>query len=737
MMIPRGTIAGVAVALVASCGIGGLAGQGGTQSDSRIVGLIASLDGQAWEKAVEELVDIGQPAVGPLVAALRVGKGIAAARACLPLARIGTGPAVEAVLDALSAADPAIREHAATALAWVKGDRSVKALIAAVQKEPWPRQAAAIHSLGVIGDPRAAEPLAGLLDSRAWYVRDAAIRAIAQLGGAAGIETLVAALGDEHGLVRQSAREGLVARGEPAVPETERALDTGTEAVRWQAAWVLGHIKAPGTEEPLLGALEHGDPAVRVESAVGLARLGAGTVVDGLTRLLASRDPSVREEAAWALGHLGSSRAAEPLVAALSDADAGWMAGVALGRLGLPSAATPLAAALESPSARTRRGAACALANLRTTGTVSALRRALGDPDEEVRYWAAEALRRIGTPEAARAATSARPTRWDRDARRCTPPRSSATIAAGVLTHNGHRYRLYPETLDTAPDIPSPLTTADGTELIVTVTSNGKYGIVPVTLKTGDRQCEADGNDFPTLARSGLHSEVELDRTRTITGRSVVEIAELGRPGYLSDDGFLAVGEHVVSIMKDDDKIVQALGLAHPDLARPLFHIWNAMNTDLDLGRWNMAEHRWVNVTGMLSHGRRVRLVAGDTKGGQFSIFADGIEGSFWIEISGDLTGPEHAFLRKRYGHLEPHQLNALVTALTGVRTGEIQPHYVAWYGFYEGRTPWRVNPIAIALVFGLRTLDEIEAAFPGRLYEVMMARYAGTGQGAAEESGG
>jgi len=733
MMIPRGSLAAVAVVLVAACGIAALARQGGAQVDSRIAGLIASLDSQAWEKAVEELVGIGQAAVDPLVAALRSGKGIAAARSCLPLARIGTGPAVDAVLEALSAADPAIREHAATALAWVKSDRSVTALIAAVQKEPWPRQAAAIHSLGALGDPRAAEPLAGLLTSRAWYVRDAAIRAIAQLDGPAAIGTLVAALGDEHGLVRQSAREGLVAGGEPAVPEMVRVLAAGTETVRWQAAWVLGRIKAPGTEEPLLGALEHGAPAVRLESAVSLARLGTGKVVDGLTRLLTSRDPAVREEAASLLGHLGSPRAAQPLVAALGDADAGWMAAVALGRLGIPSAATPLAAALENPSARTRRGAALALASLRAAGTVSALRRALGDPDEEVRYWAAEALRGIGTPEAAHAAKSARPTRWDRDSRPCTPPRSSATIESGTLTHNERRYRLYPETLETAPDIPSPLTTADGTELIVTVTSNGKYGIVPVTLKVGDRQCEADGNDFPTLARSGLHSEVELDRTRTITGRSVAEIAELGRPGYLSDDGFLAVGEHVVSIMKDDDRIVRALGLTHPDLARPLFHVWNAMTTDLDLGRWNMAEHRWGNVTGMVSHGRSVQVAAGDTKGGQLSIFADGIEGSFWIEISRDLTASEQAFLKKRYGHLEPRQLDALVSALTRMRTGEIQPHYVAWYGFYEGRTPWRVNPIAIALVFGLRTLDQIEAAFPGRLYEVMMDRYAATGRGVVE----
>jgi hypothetical protein len=61
-------------------------------------------------------------------------------------------------------------------------------------------------------------------------------------------------------------------------------------------------------------------------------------------------------------------------------------------------------------------------------------------------------------------------------------------------------------------------------------------------------------------------------------------------------------------------------------------------------------------VTAVFGHGRVVKLVAGDTKGVQLSIFADGIEGSFWIEITGDLTEPERAFLEKRPGHLDPRR---------------------------------------------------------------------------------
>ena len=104
-------------------------------------------------------------------------------------------------------------------------------------------------------------------------------------------------------------------------------------------------------------------------------------------------------------------------------------------------------------------------------------------------------------------------------------------------------------------------------------------------------------------------------------------------------------------------------------------------------------------------------------------IFADALEGSFWIEIDAPLSERERALLETRYRHVDPGQVEALIRALTTLRTGEIQPHYITWYGFYEGRTPWRTDPIALAFIFGLRTLDEIEAAFPGRLYELMITR--------------
>jgi len=218
----------------------------------------------------------------------------------------------------------------------------------------------------------------------------------------------------------------------------------------------------------------------------------------------------------------------------------------------------------------------------------------------------------------------------------------------------------------------------------------------------------------------------ELDEAQTITGRAIAEITRLGRPGGLSASGFMAADEDVISVLKGDNRLVSAMKLIHRELARPLFHVWNMIGTDLDLGRWNMAEHRWKNIQSVRYHGKTVLLNAGDTKGSQKSIFEDGFDdGSFWIEINRELAADEKAFLTEKYRHLTSGQRDVMVKRLSSLRTGEMEPHYIMWYGFYEGHTSWRTDPVAIAFIFGLRSLEELEKAFPGMLYEVLTKHYS------------
>ena len=111
-------------------------------------------------------------------------------------------------------------------------------------------------------------------------------------------------------------------------------------------------------------------------------------------------------------------------------------------------------------------------------------------------------------------------------------------------------YSIYPKVNENRPDLPSPFVSSGDEEYVVAVTKENKYAIIQVTL-SNDRgicpQLMIDHEDFPTLARTGIHSEQELNQITTITGRSIEEITKLGQPLGLSHSGFMAKDENILS----------------------------------------------------------------------------------------------------------------------------------------------------------------------------------------------
>lgn len=302
-------------------------------------------------------------------------------------------------------------------------------------------------------------------------------------------------------------------------------------------------------------------------------------------------------------------------------------------------------------------------------------------------------------------------------------PLSSEESRRQAITFANRTYALFPATSDEQPNIPSPHRTADGLETLTASTERGDYVLVPVTIHPGittrpwEAPLEIDGHDFPTLARTGLHSEAELGRIRSITGRSLEEITELGRPGRLSAGGFMAEDEDVVSVIKGDNQLVAKLGLTHPELARPLLHVCNLLRV-----LYQESGQRRTN--DFFYGGKRLSLEVEFTRGGQKSIFNDGLDGGWAIRIRRELDPAEAALLDRVCAHLGPNQRQTVRTHLTQIVTGEMQPFYIYRYGFYEGHTGWRTDPIAIAFMFGLRPLAEIETAFPGQLHGVLTRHF-------------
>jgi hypothetical protein len=287
-------------------------------------------------------------------------------------------------------------------------------------------------------------------------------------------------------------------------------------------------------------------------------------------------------------------------------------------------------------------------------------------------------------------------------------------------------YPVYPELIDHMPDLFSPFIYYKD-EFVIAVTREEKYAIIPVTL-SNDRdiclQLIVDTADFPGLATSGLHNEMHLDQIKTITGRTIQKITELGLPNRLSQAGFLAEDEDIMNVLKADNRIVRQMGLTHPELAKPLFHVLNMMDTDLSLDSWNMAKHQWENIQYFFYNNKRVYVEAFDTKGGQQSIFNENLDGSFHISLWRKFDQEESRYLHEHYGHLSPEELNGLKNLLTFINTGELEPQYIMRYGFYEGHTFWRADPIAIAFIFGLRSLRELDNIFDGKLLEMLNAHH-------------
>ncbi len=311
----------------------------------------------------------------------------------------------------------------------------------------------------------------------------------------------------------------------------------------------------------------------------------------------------------------------------------------------------------------------------------------------------------------------------------------SICLSINVMIHQPIPHPLYPSLLDDPPDIPSPYLTEDGTEILTAVLKDGKYALMPVTVENGtplhyskrvssvygkDQQLHVNRGDFPSLAATGLHTKTELDGKDRITGIPVDVITYIGRPGRFSGAGFMADDEDVISVLKADNDLVRTLGLTHPQMAKPLYHVWNMILKEIECGTLG----RFSNVGHFLYNGRKVTLRAEGMKGWQVSIFQDEIQGRFDIDVQRMLTPEERRSLMDEYPHFSDMQVTELEERLTRLHFSEMAPYYIMRYGFYEGHTKYRADPIAIACIFGLKTVEEIESAFRGDLYRALTRHF-------------
>jgi len=317
-----------------------------------VKGLIKALRHEDVRKeAAEALVNIGEPAVEPLIQALKDEYSDVREEAARALGRIGDKRAVEPLIQALKD-NIDVQRRAAWALRKI-GEPAVEPLIQALKDEDWYvrwRAAWALDEMGwepgddtekvyyliakqewselpELGEP-AVEPLIQALKDEYSDVRWRAAWALDEMGWEPGDDTEKV-----YYLIAKQEWSELPELGEPAVEPLIQALKDEYSDVRESAAEALAKIGEPAVE-PLIQALKkYINSDVRMRAARALGKIGDKRAVEPLIQALKDEDWHVQEEAAEALGEIGDKRAVEPLIQALKDEDVEYVRAEAAGAL--------------------------------------------------------------------------------------------------------------------------------------------------------------------------------------------------------------------------------------------------------------------------------------------------------------------------------------------------------------------------------------------------------------------
>jgi hypothetical protein len=116
--------------------------------------------------AIQVLVNIGAPAVEPLIAVLNDEDPSVRAGAVTALMQIRNIRAVEPLIAILNDEDPAVRVQVVAALGWLEDKRAVQPLIARLDDNDQAVRVGVAQALVRMGDERAVEPLMNAITNR-------------------------------------------------------------------------------------------------------------------------------------------------------------------------------------------------------------------------------------------------------------------------------------------------------------------------------------------------------------------------------------------------------------------------------------------------------------------------------------------------------------------------------------------------------------------------------------------
>ncbi len=166
------------------------------QSVEKLMISLKSDDLKLQKNGVRELVDIGKPALKPVIKALDDEKWRVRWYAAEILGEIGDKSAVNPLIKTFNDENSGVRSNCTIALVEI-GEESVKPLIKALKNDNWQVRWHAAEALGGIGDENAVDSLAKSLDDENPLVKKTAATSLGNIGNVNAVKFLKKALNDD------------------------------------------------------------------------------------------------------------------------------------------------------------------------------------------------------------------------------------------------------------------------------------------------------------------------------------------------------------------------------------------------------------------------------------------------------------------------------------------------------------------------------------------------------------
>jgi len=339
--------------------------RGGEEAVAGILPLLKDPDLTVRTHAMRRMVEIGEPAVDSLLAALAdestrwpasgallnigppaVRKTVLAVKHPDPAVRRGAlfilqqlevVSAAPSIQRALSDKDVSVQVQAIRAVAHFRGEGALRLLLEKVDTGYPPAvRDAAIEALAGFGD-EALPSLRSLYVQGGAEMRVAAIRALGGTGTPEGIGIVRSALSDKSALVRYYACRALADAGDTASAGAVAALLGDPDPAVREAAGEACARMPEAAEGALFGYLRRGNPLQKIESATAIRKAAYRPAVPLLTEVIRDPLPEVRLSAAAALMVLSGPEAVDALVNGLRDPQIRWVCILGLRQVGSPA----------------------------------------------------------------------------------------------------------------------------------------------------------------------------------------------------------------------------------------------------------------------------------------------------------------------------------------------------------------------------------------------------------------